>query len=238
MPTVYDDQRIFFDGLEITGETNVIGFDYAAETEDNTTFGSGTRSNVAGLTAATAVIEGFLDPEKADPVLFDAVGFDGKVLSFGLDGADGDLAYTLNTIIGEYSPEGEIGRLLKFSANAVSKERPVRGTIMANATGLAATGNGTARNLGQVAAGQELFAAIHLLAVDAPGDSITVSIESDADAGFASPTTRTTFAASNAIGGQWAVPVPGPITDPWWRVAYSISGATPAFSLVAILGIH
>jgi hypothetical protein len=238
MPVIYDDQRIFFDGLEISGETNAIGLEYVAETEDNSTFGIGTRSNVGGLTTATAAVEGFLDPEKADPVLFDAVGMDGKVLSFGLDGDDGSLAYTLNALLGEYSPEGEHGRLLKFSASAVSRSRPVRGTVMANATGLAATGNGTARQLGQVAVGQKLFAAIHLLAVDDPADSITVSIESDADSGFASPTVRTTFAAANVIGGQWAVPVPGEIADPWWRVAYSISGATPAFSLVAILGIH
>ena len=234
---VLKDQKIWLGGLDLTGDTNAIGVDPTVETEDNTTFGDGNRSNVGGLLAVTASIEGIADPETADAKLFDALGVEGEPLSYGDSGDQGAVVYTMPALIGSYAPGGEIGRLFRFTASAVSRKL-VRGTLMENLTGVAATGNGTARELGAVAAAQKLYAALHVLAVDDPGDSLTIEIESDSAAGFSTPTTRLSFSAVNAVSGVWAVPVAGPITDTWWRVTHTVAGTSPAFAYAAILGIQ
>lgn len=237
--TVYRDQKIWLDGLDLTGKTNAIGLEVVDETDDNTTFGDQTRSNIGGLTAVTASIEGLADPDTADQVLFNAVGINDKPLSFGADGNQGSVAYIMPALIGSYSPEGEVGRLFRFSAAAASRAVQARGTIMENLVGLTASADGTGRQLGALSATQKLYAALHILAVDNPADTIDVIVESAPTNTFAAATTRITFAQAGAVGGQWGTPpVAGPVTDTWWRIVSTIAGATPAFDLAAIFAIR
>jgi hypothetical protein len=55
---------------------------------------------------------------------------------------------------------------------------------------------------------------------------------------FGAPTPRLTFSASTAIGGQILRTDGTPITDTWWRMAWTISGTTPSFLFAAALGIQ
>lgn len=235
---VYKDQKIWLDGLDLTGNTNAIGLEIGNETEDDTTFGDNTRSNVPGLPVVTASMDGLVETATSDKALFDAVGVLNAPLSFGADANVGSPVYAFPALIGSYSPEGEVGRLFRYSASAAGRGEVVRGTIMENLVGRATSGNSGILQLGAVAADQRLYAALHVLKVDNPADTIAVIVESAPTVGFAAPTQRLAFNQASAPGGQWITPDPPvAITDTWWRVGFTIAGTTPAFDFVAILGI-
>ncbi len=67
--------------------------------------------------------------------------------------------------------------------------------------------------------------------------TLDVTIESAALVGFGSPTTRMTFSQMTARGAQFAS-VAGAITDPYWRVKWTLGGSTPGFALVVAIGIQ
>jgi hypothetical protein len=102
-----------------------------------------------------------------------------------------------------------------------------------------ADGTGPALTLGAVPAGKRLYAALHVLSASGTTPSLTARIESAAtgDAGFTSPTTRLTFAAAAAPGGQILRTTGDAITDTRWRLAWTITGTTPSFLLAASAGI-
>jgi hypothetical protein len=79
---------------------------------------------------------------------------------------------------------------------------------------------------------------VHVLSVAGTAPSITVSVESDDASGFASATTRLTFDAATAVGGQILRTDGSAITDTWWRVAWTIAGTTPSFLFASVLGIR
>jgi len=95
------------------------------------------------------------------------------------------------------------------------------------------------KELGAVAAGQYLYAVLHVTEVSAD-DSIIVTIESDALETFLSPTTQITFASKAAIGSEIAVRVAGPISDTWWRAwaNVTVSGEPCAIKFAAAMAIR
>jgi hypothetical protein len=105
-------------------------------------------------------------------------------------------------------------------------------------TARTATGTGTGLEVGAVAAGARLYAALHVLSVSGTTPSLTARVESSADNTFAAPTTRLTFAAATAAGGQALRTDGSAITDTWWRVAWTVTGTTPSFMFAATLGIQ
>ena len=76
-----------------------------------------------------------------------------------------------------------------------------------------------------------------MLSVAGTTPSITARVESAPAEAFAAPTTRLTFDAATAAGGQALRTDGTAITDTWWRVAWTITGTTPSFLLAAALGI-
>jgi hypothetical protein len=83
-----------------------------------------------------------------------------------------------------------------------------------------------------------MYAALHVLSVAGTTPSITARVESSVDNTFSAPTTRLTFTAANAVGGQILRTAGTAITDTWWRVAWTISGTSPSFLFSSALGIQ
>jgi hypothetical protein len=54
---------------------------------------------------------------------------------------------------------------------------------------------------------------------------------------MSSPTTRGTFAAKTAIGGE-ALQIDSPGSERYWRVTWTITGTTPSFLFLVSLGIE
>jgi hypothetical protein len=115
----------------------------------------------------------------------------------------------------------------------------VRGQI-AHPPGTARTtsGTGTGLQLGAVAAGKRLYAAVHVLSVAGTGTpSITLRVESDDNSGFTSASTALTFAAATAPGGQIIRSDGTAITDSYYRIGWTVTGGSPSFLFAAALGI-
>lgn len=234
---IYQNQEIWFDGYRLTTRLNSVALDYSAEAQDDTTFGDDTRSMKGGLKVVTAQIEGFYDANPYDSALFSNVGVVDKPLSIAASSTEGVVAYTFNQMLGDYAPlKNSVGEMIGFSAGGKATGNLVRGTLMLNQTALAATGSGTARQLGAVGATQRLYAALHVYSVSGTSPTLDVIVESDNGVGMSSPITRITFSQMNAIGSQFTS-VAGAITDDYFRIGYTLGGTTPSFSAVVVVGI-
>lgn len=236
---ILKDQKVWFDGYDLTTRLQSIQINRAVETPDDTTLGDNTRSMKAGgLETGVIQVEGLYDPGALDKAIYDALGLSGKVLTVGTSGTEGAVVYTMQAMLGDYEPiKGATGDLIGFSAGAVTQKSPLlRATLFENESALSSSGNGTGRQLGVVAAGQTIYAGLHVLTATGSSPTLDVVIQSDDNAGFISATNRITFTQFAAIGSEWKS-LAGAITDDYWRVTWTITGSTPVFGIVAVLGI-
>lgn len=246
MPTtnVYKDVKIYIDGFDISGQSNSLKLDYGFDEVEVTPFGSECHYSLPGLAKLAFDLEGLAASdglEGSEDVLSARLGGSAAVFSLcPLTGAAGEAAYFTKGIDYKYEAGAAVGEAYKFSAGGSGVNTPlVRGLILA--TGQKTTsGSGIAYNLGAVAEGKKLYAALHVLSVDGSSPTLDVAIESDDAQGFASPITRATFPQMTARGAQYLAPVSGPITDTWWRVTWTIggSGEDLGIQFVAIVGIQ
>lgn len=236
--------RAFTVGLDLTSNSNKIELSAEVEDKDSTNFGSGGWKEVmGGLASAEISGEGQWeagDPAKVDDASWANLGGVGPwSISANNGAAVGDLAYLTNAMQASYKLGEAVGEIAPWASTAKSNWPLVRGQF-AHPPGTArtATGTGAGLNLGAVPAGKRLYAALHVLSAAGTTPSLTARVESSADNTFAAPTTRLTFNAATAIGGQILRTTGSAITDPWWRVAWTITGTTPSFLFVASLGIQ
>jgi hypothetical protein len=134
---------------------------------------------------------------------------------------------------------GNVGDVGSWMANGTGTWPLARGRC-AHASGVprTATGSGTAVQLGALAAGQHLYANLHVLSVSGmAAPTLTVTVQSDDNSGFTTPTTRGSFAAKSAVGGE-PIRIAGPFTDTYWRVGWTITGTNPSFLFLASFGIE
>lgn len=153
-------------------------------------------------------------------------------------GADGDIAYFMRAVLGEYELGASVGDAFPFTMNAMGSDGGpfVRGSILHNAT-RTATGTGTGRQIGAVSAAQKVYAALFVLAASGTTPTLNVTIESDDNSGFTTATTRMTFTQQIAKASEWHIPLAGAIGDDWWRIQYTIAGGGPSFEFVVLAGI-
>ena len=234
--------KLWLDGFDFSGDINAIAINYDADEVEDTHFGDSTHIFLGGgLLKFDAQFEGGINLGTAtvEGTNFSNVGTADTPVTIGLDtGADGEIGYTMKSLTRSFSWGEKIGALQKYSVSlSASNERLVRGTIMHNAT-RTATANGTARQLGAVAAGKSVYATLHVLAtVSGTNPTLDVVVASAATDSWPG-TIRRTFTTATAIGSEVLAPLAGSITDIWWRVQYTIAGNdTPTFPFVVIIGI-
>jgi hypothetical protein len=236
---ILTDCKILLGGYNLSGFHNSVSLEFGPEMLDDTRFGtSGTRSNRPGLKVFSFTGNGLWD-DTIDGPMFARIGATREVLSIAPVGnIEGDRGFAIRAVNGTYNPlSGEVGALLPFEISGMSANSPlVRGIVMATGS-KAATGNGTGSNLGVIATGQKAYSALHVTAIAAT--SLIVTVESDDNSGFTTPTTRlthTTFLGAGAIGADWQE-LAGPVaTDNWWRSVWTIVGGP--FTIYHTFGIQ
>lgn len=236
------DARLYVAGTDLSGSGNKIEASEEAEAKKTTNWRSGgAEENLAGITKLQINAEGQL--EQAVDELFWSTRRSLDPWSFApqsdSDLAAGGLMYLANMLRTKHQFLGQVGDVSPWSADAVGTWPLVRG-VAAHASGVprTATGTGSAQQLGAVGSDQHIYANLHVLSVAGTSTpTITGSIQSDDNSGFTSATTRGSFAAKTAIGGE-ALRVAGPFTDTYWRVAWTISGASPSFLFLVSMGIE
>lgn len=232
--------RLFTGGADLTAASNQVELEAEVEDLDTTNFASaGWRERIGGLGEGEVTGEGQWeagDLSFVDDAAWVQLGGRGPWSIAPAGAADGALAYTGQFLEGSYTLFGEVGSIAPWALTGMSSGPLGRGVI-AHPPGTARTADGTgvARNLGAIATNRRLNASLHVLSVTGT-PTFTARVESDDASGFASPVTRATFAAVTAAGspqGQF-LPVPGPVTDTWWRAAWTITGTGSVLFVVAL----
>lgn len=240
MALIIKNQNLWVDGLDITGQTNQVSLECGATALDNTTLGDSTRSNVSGLLTVSLGASGFDDAALINEAQFNSVGSSDKLVTVAQSAADGARVHFFKSTISNYNVAASVGELLTYDFSAAGNADPVRGQIMENDTSrsTASTGGSNRYNLGAVSSTQKLHLGVHIFSVDSPTDTITVRVESDSTNAFGGgTTTRMTTPALSGVRGHYQF-VAGPITHTWYRVVFSnVTGSSPSFNIVALLGI-
>lgn len=248
----------YVDGTDFTGESNETRLNLDRVPLDNSRFrGGGWRALQGGARSAAFVQNGFWTAggdSSVDAVAFNQLGTTGRVHTFGPQEAEGELAYFWKSGHFQYQLfNAPLGQLAPFalSGSGTDEVGVVRGRLgvapwetVAGVPTQVITDSvgpiGSGVQLGAVAADEFLLATVHLLADVGAGDDITIDIESDDNSGFTTPTVRATLGPLTARGGTWLTPVPGAITDTWWRfVVDDITAATTGeFVIAAAFGVQ
>jgi hypothetical protein len=236
--------RLFAGGADLTTVNNQIALAVEAESKETTAFvpsGDVWHEEISGI--ASSSISGSGQWEAADASKIDDAAWG----SFGsatvpisacpATAADAALAYLSRFNETSYQLFGAVGDVAPWSLAGKGTWPIVRGSVLSSPTARTASGFGPAIQLGAVGAGQRLYANLHVFGVSGTSTpTVTALLESSVDNTFATPTTRLTFAAATAIGGQ-SVRVAGPITDTWWQPKWTITGTNPSFLFAITAGI-
>lgn len=235
--------RLFTVGADLTSSNNKAELSAEVEEKDTTVYTSGGyKELIGGLASSEIEAEGFWeagDDSKVDDASWSQMGGNGPWTIAPLGAAVGDLAYLTKALRSEYKILGEVGDVAPWTAKASGSWPVARGQV-AHPPGTARTssGTGTSINLGAVAAGKRLYAALHVLSVSGTTPSLTVEIESDTATGFPSAVTALTFTAATAISGQTLRTDGTALTDSWFRAKWTITGTTPSFLFAVAFGIQ
>ena len=226
--------RIVADGFDLSGDSNKGALEVAGAILDATNFrGDGYKANRVGQLSAGVVANGFANyGDDENENLFSTIGDNSRVC-IAPDGLDeGDIAYFFQSVHAKYEQFGAVADLAPFAFEAAGRGRVVRGVVMVGEGSKSASGSATARLVGAATLDQRLYCGV--FAFDGSG-TLDVTVKSDDALGMASPTTRATFAQLTGRGSE-IVTVDGPITDTYYDVDYTITGA--GFNFVVVIGIE
>jgi len=236
------DVRLFAVAADLTGASNKIELSAEVEEKDRTTYGSnGWKEVMAGLGHAEISGEGFWesgDASRVDDASWAQLGGVGP-WSIAPDGASaGDLVYLVKAMRSEYGFLGAVGDVAPWKGKASSTWPLVRGQIAHNpGTARTSSGEGTDATLGAVAAGQRLYASLHVLSVSGTDPTLDVVIESDVNDTYGSPVSQLTFTQATAITAEALRTDGTAITDTHFRATWTIGGTTPSFLFAVAFGI-
>lgn len=233
---VIKDTRLLVGGLDLSGSINECGVSYQADIQDATVMNpDGAKNKCAGLLDIGLDHRGFWE-DKPDDALFLAIDGAEQVITVAPESAPvNGIGYSFLAQQASYAPGGRVGEMFGFSVRAEGKGKLVRGTILLNST-LTVTGNTTPTLLGAVSAAQKVYASMHVLSVAGTTPTLDVKLQSDDASGFLSPIDRIVFAQATQPGAQF-LSAAGPITDTYWRLAYTIAGTSPSFLVLVNVGI-
>lgn len=238
----------WFSGFDMTGQLNSTGLAMSYDALDATVYQPATVTNpsrvrVAGLEDAQLNESGFWEAGAGllDPTAFTALGGASQVVSASPDGAESSVAYLFRARQFAYEIFGQVGELIPFRLTAQSARgsglasvAAVRGRVLKAKGNVSGTGGmGSVVELGPVASGQYLYAAVHVFSA---GTTISMDLASDDSADFLSGTTRGSIGPITTTGGTWMTRVAGPITDTHYL--FNVTACTGTFSIACTAGIR
>lgn len=245
-PTILTDVRLFTGGCDLTSANNKVEFQAEVDEKDVTVFrSSGTGqmwgSVIGGIAKGSVDAEGFWSAGSSDQVddnLWPGLGGNGAWSWCPATANVGEVAWVTSALQSSYQILGAVGDVAPWKAKASTSGAIGRGKV-AHPPGTARTATGTGTSVQHVAvpAGQYLYANLHVLSVAGTGTpTLTVKIQSDNATGFPSATDQITFTAATAVGGE-SKRIAGPITDDWFRAAWTVSGTNPSFLFLVTFAV-
>jgi hypothetical protein len=239
----WTDVLIAVNDLNISGFGKSFSLDMQAAPLDTTSLATtGYTSSIAGLKSGSFSMDLMADfaEDSVDEVAFAALGASNTVKSIVIGSADGSKAYLSSGVVANYTAiSGNVGELAMSNLSAQTSGVIARGKLLHPTTARTSSSTGTGRQLGAVAAGKRMYAALHVFTVSGTSPTLDVIVQSDDNAGFTTPTSRITFSQANATTNRAQFSsVAGAITDDYWRVSWTIGGSsTPTFAFIVTAGI-
>lgn len=244
---VLDGAQILVGGYDLspfTGSIDDLGGTVDMK-EANNFAAKGHRVMLPGLKSFTTAISGQADYGSAAAVSrafpLATVG-DQHVVSIvpTAEAAAGDVVHFTRSRRQSASVGAPVGEVAAFSMGFESDTAMVDGLLLDPLTSKTSSDAGDVTAMAGPAAGQYLYAGLHVAAVSGTSPTLDVKIQSAALVGFGSPTDRVTFSQVTDAGArtsQWATPVAGAITDGFWRVTYTLGGTDPDFAFAVVVGV-
>ena len=230
---ILQDCKLYLSEFDLSGDMNAMALNYSADMQENTTFGNDTHVSLGGLKSVTMGHEGYFSAgtDEVDEVLFNKMAVANSVVTIGpTNGADGEIAYLMQSTVSEYSPGASVGDMMAFSVSSeANNDGLIRGTIMHTAS-RTSSGVGVTRQLGAVSADQKVYASLHVIS---GSGSLDIVVESDDNGSMTSDTNRLTFTNATGKTSEFLSLV-GAITDDYWRVSYTVTGT---LNFIVAIGI-
>lgn len=234
------DAYLYVGGYDFTTDVNTATLSSDVAQLDATTFNSnGFQELAGGLKSSNLAWSGFwqsasgVSDQAPDNQAFPMLGTS-QPYTFGPVEVENQVAYMANMMKSNYSLGGEVGALAPFSltANGAAPDGTVRGRLAVAKQTITAVGQaGTGLNLGALNSSQYLYATFHIFTA---GTTISLTLQSDDNSGFTSPTVQSTIGPLTTSGGTWVTKVAGPITDTWYR--FVVTAITGSFVAGAAIG--
>lgn len=234
--------KVFLGSYELTSVSNMLSLNHNCQMNDDTVFGATGMSNKPGLPNADFTLGGLMElgTGSSEQIIADNIADDDTIISVMPynSGVIGTVGYSFKSVEGEYKSSGKIGALHAFTMAAYSRGLILRGTVMENSAKTTTT-NGTGRQLGAVASGQKLYAAMHITAVSGTNPTLAVVVQSDDNSGFTSAVQRVAFTQATGVTSEWiSYSYELANTDDYWRASWTIGGTnSPSFTTAIIFGI-
>lgn len=239
------DAEIIAGPLRLTTTSNETSVEFEADELDTTVFGlGGWRRKKSGLKSGDVESSGFWDSTASevgalspDAELWGQLGGSVPVI-VSPTGEDLGVAYIVPTRRGDISMLGQVGEVAPYSSAMRGNGAAARGGLVhPPSVTRSASGVGSTLILGTVPEGRSVLASIHVLSLSGTSPQISITVERDDNAGFASATTVATL-ASVTTPSALLTEVEGPITpDDRYRVSWTISGTAPVARFAVAVGI-
>jgi hypothetical protein len=225
---VLRDCRCYIGGIDCSGRTNRAELDLNIEEEDVSCFDSG---------GWRELLPGGSKGDLSYTVLEDSAEMEATLgveapASLIVSNEEGAVGY-----FGSMAPLKAARKLNVGKAYIVECSGPASGPIIRGKVSAIGSkdsgGEGMVLDLGGVAAGKGLHAALHVLAIS--GGTLAVKVQGSATEGFSSPADLITFSPATAQGAQ-IISMDGPISDGYFRASWTLSAGTARMAV--IIGIR
>ncbi len=235
----FNNTRLWIGSASIASKMQGAALGHGVEAQDCTVVTDDTRVSKAGLKVSTLAVNGFWDAAMESD-FFAAIG--GNPVPFTVSEPNkttylDQIAFVGEAVYADYSPfPGSVGELTAFEMN-LQANKMARGNLFLDGSAKGSSGNSNGQQLGALADAQSsLILGLHVVSVSGTTPTLDVDIESDDNSGFTSAAVRASSNQFTAKGSQF-IELVGPTTDDYWRIAFTISGTTPSFQIVAAMGI-
>ncbi len=243
------DAMAYVAGYDFSVDTNNVKLDMQAQAKDATPFGVGWTVLVGGLKSVAFDMQGFWQSgtsSAVDPESFPDLAVTERVFTVGDIHTEAPAIAPLTTPervymfrAGKFTYEllGSVGEVAPFTLNSAGTngQGTKQGLLLKKKANVSATGQlgSIFDTLGfGVFPTQFIYATVHVFTA---GTTITIQVQSDDNSGFSTPTTVATIGPLTTRGGTWMTPVPGQITDRYFR--FNVSAITGTFSVGAAMAI-
>jgi hypothetical protein len=237
---VLTNAKVLLGEFDISGDLNQVTITRTAKDEDDTCFGDTFHNCIQGLQMGVFAMAGFVEltDEGQEEIFFNNMNsVVDKPILVTLQTAAAFQRAKIGVIMQtQVQSGGEVGSNAPFSCSGRISNHALTDANLLRVGAITGTVNGTAYELGAVAATEKVYASLHVTSVTAL-TSMIIKVQSASDEAFTSPNDRITFTTVTGLTSQFATPVSGAITDTWWRVICSSFTGTSA-TIYAAVGIQ